>query len=316
MNLTAIILVSIFLSLLILFIIALIIGELSFKTSFSHKLMDEAYKEMFLNKENPYLKLIDFDFLNKEKHKQIKISTFDKTILNAYYYESLPSNHRYLIALHGYTSRYNAHSRLFKLLKEKYNFNLLLIDQRGHGESGGRYTTLGVKEQKDIVYWTKYIKKHDEKAEIILFGASFGAATALLGASLLSNDILGVIADSPYKDIEFQIKEMIKPKTKSYTSIALFLLNLCTIFLHHFTFKKTNIKEASKNIKVNTLILHSMDDNTVSFSQSKDIYDNLSNKIYKKRVTFKKGRHILSFIYENEKYVEEITDFIDKCLDI
>lgn len=51
--------------------------------------------------------------------------------------------------------------------------NVLLVDQRSHGESEGRLITFGVKERRDVVTWIDYVLEHfGDDTEIFLSGLS------------------------------------------------------------------------------------------------------------------------------------------------
>lgn len=61
----------------------------------------------------------------------------------------------------------------------KAGYNVLVIDNRAHGLSEGRYTCLGYKEYRDILQWCRLL--HDEKnvRSIVLHGICIGSSTAL-----------------------------------------------------------------------------------------------------------------------------------------
>ena len=77
------------------------------------------------------------------------------------------------------------------------NYNILLVDQRAHGESKGKYITFGINESRDCVEWAKYIAA-EEKGTYPVFveGMSMGATTVLMAAGRgLPDCVKGVIAD-------------------------------------------------------------------------------------------------------------------------
>ncbi len=62
-----------------------------------------------------------------------------------------------IILFHGYHSH---HLQDFAGIYEYYHsigLNLLLVRQRAHGESGGKYVTFGVKERLDALRWIESI---------------------------------------------------------------------------------------------------------------------------------------------------------------
>ncbi len=83
-------------------------------------------------------------------------------------------------------------------------YNILAIDLRAHGESGGRFCTGGYLEREDVVQVIDQLRarKPEESRQIVLFGASSGAAVAVAAAELLNDrpEIAGVVLDSPVPD--------------------------------------------------------------------------------------------------------------------
>lgn len=60
--------------------------------------------------------------------------------------------------------------------------NVLLVDERAHGKSGGRCLTLGIRERYDCRRWVDYVVGHaGPDAKIVLYGMSMGAAADLHG---------------------------------------------------------------------------------------------------------------------------------------
>ncbi|MEI0739643.1 alpha/beta fold hydrolase [Paenibacillus sp. JTLBN-2024] len=81
-------------------------------------------------------------------------------------------------------------------------FNVLLVDQRRHGKSEGKYTTYGYHEKHDVAAWVRYIKDaYGENCVVGLHGVSLGGGTVLEYLSLPEADAKFVIADCPYSDL-------------------------------------------------------------------------------------------------------------------
>ena len=80
-------------------------------------------------------------------------------------------------------------------------FNILAIDLRAHGESGGTYCTGAFFEREDITQVIDQLKaaRPGETSQLVLFGVSLGAAVAAAVAAR-RDDIAAVILESPYSD--------------------------------------------------------------------------------------------------------------------
>jgi pimeloyl-ACP methyl ester carboxylesterase len=79
--------------------------------------------------------------------------------------------------------------------------NVLAVDLRCHGESGGRYCSVGVYERDDLGQVVDQLRRDrpDETRQIVLFGVSLGAAV-VAATSVNRSDIAAVILECPYAD--------------------------------------------------------------------------------------------------------------------
>ena len=75
--------------------------------------------------------------------------------------------------------------------------NVLLVDERAHGKSGGSCLTLGIREWYDCRRWVDYVIGHaGPDAKIVLYGMSMGAATVLMAAGPeLPKNVAGIVAE-------------------------------------------------------------------------------------------------------------------------
>jgi uncharacterized protein len=79
----------------------------------------------------------------------------------------------------------------------RQGYNVLDIDLRDHGESGGNYITPGYREALDVMGGVAYIRSRGEQGPIVVLGFSYGAVAALHAAAQCP-DIAAAIADSPF----------------------------------------------------------------------------------------------------------------------
>jgi hypothetical protein len=86
-------------------------------------------------------------------------------------------------------------------------YNVLAMDLRGHGESGGGIVSPGLLEARDVLGALYYIRSRGDKEPVAALGVSYGAVASLIAAAE-SPEIAAVIADGAYptgKDVSEDI---------------------------------------------------------------------------------------------------------------
>ena len=190
--------------------------------------------------------------------------------------------------------------------------NLLLIDQRAHGESGGKTISFGIKERFDILDWIDYARERfGGEKKIILVGVSMGAGTVIMAAGeRLPDNVVGVIADCPFSapvDIIERVgadrgfpKFLIKPLV--FSGARLF---------GRFSLTESSPREAAARANVPILIIHGDADDFVPFSMSEEIQKANPSIMLEK---IEGAEHAVSYLKDTERYTSLITKFKDEIL--
>ena len=138
----------------------------------------------------------------------VALITNDNLIISGWYAPS--QNNIVIIALHG-----GNRNRLDILPQAKAlvnnGFGVLLVDMRGHGNSGGKtYTSCLAKE--DVTSAVRYIQEQEPEALIGAYGLSAGAHTSLCAAAVIE-EIQAVFADG----VTFgRIEDILFPRAQSF----------------------------------------------------------------------------------------------------
>lgn len=173
-------------------------------TSFEERNLKGTYLE-------PYEKRIreDFRFFRELQSERITICAMDGIELVGDYYNS---GHRKLaICMHGYNATpLNCFASIGKCLINA-GYDVLLTQERAHGESGGRRSTLGMLEQYDVVAWTNWADTVSAVDEVVLIGVSMGCASVAYASDKISSPkVRAMILDcgfsSPYDQITFDCR--------------------------------------------------------------------------------------------------------------
>ena len=235
----------------------------------------------------------------------------DGTLLSARYYHQ-KDGAPIAILCHGYRgSAFRDFCGGHKMCYEM-GHNILLIDQRAHGKSGGNTITFGIKERYDVLDWTKYIADRFPESQMVLYGISMGGATVLLASELdLPKQVKGIFADCPFSSprdiLKNTVKNMPFPKNLGYP----FLFSAARLF-GNFKLTKINCADSVKNAKIPILIIHGEEDDFVPCEMSRKIAENNPNVTLE---TFKNATHGVSFMEDTDRYIKIVNDFCNKVLE-
>jgi len=139
------------------------------------------------------------EWLDTQPHTCEEIRSFDGLTLRAKFYappEGIAP--RTIVMAHGYMSAPKLDFSCACAFFRDLGWNLLLIDQRAHGESEGTYITFGAKEQYDVRDWCLFLRERfGAQHRLVLDGISMGCTTVLLAGALpdLPDNVRGIIAD-------------------------------------------------------------------------------------------------------------------------
>ena len=202
-------------------------------------------------------------------------TSYDGLKLSARLYRTETDMGRYLICHHGYRSS----PEDFMCALEQFlslGYNVLLVDQRAHGDSEGKWITFGIKEKRDCIAWAYHLNSSfGEDIKIVLDGLSMGATTVLLASAEpdLPKNVVGIMADcgfsSPFEIIAHVAKtDMHIPKFP-----LVYLMIPAVKFWADFSLKGGSTIEAIKKTSLPVLLIHGEADDFVPCEMSRQAYN-------------------------------------------
>ena len=211
------------------------------------------------------------------------------------------------ICIHGYRSTAIRHYCGGARLAMEQGHNVLLVDQRAHGDSDGHTITFGIRERLDCLDWIRWAtERFGSNVPILLYGISMGGATVLMaaGESLPAN-VRGIIADSPYSS-PYEIIRKVCRDMKYPPTLAMPFIRAAARVFGGFSLAECTAAEAVKRAAVPIMIIHGEDDRFVPCGMSADIQ--AANPAIR-RHTFPEAGHGISYMKDTPRYHRLVKDF-------
>ncbi|WP_041470466.1 alpha/beta hydrolase [Geobacillus sp. GHH01] len=195
---------------------------------------------------------------------------------------------------------------LAKRLVDK-GYRIILFDFRASGESGGDMITIGVKEKDDLLGVIDYAKRH-YREPVALYGVSMGAATSILAAAE-DNDVRGVIADSPFSDLESYLRANMPVWTHLPNVPFTYLILAIVPALADLDLGVSSPIHAVDRVAPRPILfIHSKDDRSIPYEESVKLYKTHPDA-FQLWLT-DKADHVKSFSLYSDEYVERVLVFL------
>lgn len=249
--------------------------------------------------------------LERRQKNEVCIRSDDALTLHGYFLKGDDPS-RTIICVHGY---HGSPAHDFGLATEELLKcgNLLLIDQRSHGKSEGKYITFGVRECRDCKAWANWLcERMGKEHPVYLDGVSMGGTTVLMASGLdLPKNVKGVIADcsftSPYEIVSCVACRIFKREPRLLiASVDLY----CRVFAG-FSLSENSTTAAMNKNKLPVLFAHGTSDSLVPHTMTQAAYDACTSS--KNLILAKDAEHGLSYLTDTERYSAAIYKLFKEC---
>ena len=244
--------------------------------------------------------------------KDVWIQSKDGLRLHAYYYPSSSTAKRIILCAHGF------HGSPFMDFGMQLPWlhrmgNLLMIDERTHGQSEGKYITFGAFEKYDIQKWCEYL--HDNNPDhlpIYLYGTSMGSGTVMMTSALeLPSEVKGIIADCGYTSLKDTIKdEAVRMMHFPAYPTMWFLDRMCQKRAG-FRIADADAEAALRKTDIPVLFVHGTADQMVLPENSKKNYAACASQ--KELLMVEGAQHVCSYGIEKQTYESHAEAFFARC---
>ncbi|MCH1963939.1 alpha/beta hydrolase [Clostridium perfringens] len=263
--------------------------------------------------------LFDEALYNSASKEDITLKSFDGLNLTSTLIMNENPTKKFIILVHGVSICYVGSLKYFDIFY-KNGFNVLIVNQRRHGKSEGKYSTYGFYEKYDVNMWIEYLKSRFGNDIILgLHGESMGAGT-VMETIPINNSIKFVIEDCGYSNfhelIGFQITHAYKNKlVRKILRPSLIFANFFMKTKAKFSMKKIVPIDIVASTSLPMMFIHGKEDYFVPWYMSVDLYK-AKTKGYKELYLVEGAKHAEALEVNKILYEKKIMTFIEKALSL
>lgn len=218
-----------------------------------------------------------------------------------------------VVMAHGYRSTMLVDCHLGFELFHRLGWNILVPEQRTHGQSQGRFITFGVKESRDMMGWLQYHNRQLSDGPVLLFGISMGASTMLyLADKVLPDNVKGIIADCGFTSPAAILSSVYRNVIHLPSVPTLWAAGIFTKLMAGFSLWEQDTRKILPNSRLPILLIHGTDDGFVPCEMTVQAYRACREP--KELLLVDGAEHGLSFLKDGYRYTAAIMDFIKKYI--
>ena len=189
-------------------------------------------------------------------------------------------------------------------------YNVLMIDFRAHGNSGGNIATIGMRETEELKLAYDYIKGKGEK-KIFLWGCSMGAVVVIKTVSQYALQPSGVILEMPFASLQTHLQARARAlgfqgfPEKPFGFFVSWWMGVERGF-NGLRYKTTNY---TKDLKCPVLYQWGTQDNYVLRKETDKVYGAIASA-NKKLVIYENAGHESLLAFDPKKWRNEVESFL------
>ncbi|MDP4263471.1 MAG: alpha/beta hydrolase [Bacteroidota bacterium] len=241
-------------------------------------------------------------------YSPVVLKTHDDISINAWYSraDTLPKGTVILFhGLMGHKGLVMDEAVAFRNL----GYNVMMVDVRDHGNSGGNTTTIGYRESEEVSLAYNYVQQAGEK-NIFLWGASMGAVEIIKAVSDYGVHPSGIIVEMPFLSLQSHLEgraRILGFPQQPFAFLTTFWIGIERGF-NGFGFKITSY---AKNIECPVLEQYGEKDELVLKKETDAIYQAIASR-NKKLVIYEGAMHESFLKRDPARWKKEVESFLQQ----
>ena len=216
------------------------------------------------------------------------------------------------ILLHGYAGA-KISAIAWAPLWHGLGWNVLAIDQRAHGDSGGAFCTGGYFERDDLDQIIDQLRAAEpvKARQIALFGVSLGTGAAV-GVAARRDDIEAVVLDSPFADYRNAIRSHMRrrhmPLAFLHGAMVAFAGRLCGA-----RWADARLVDQLRRVHCPVLLIRGADDDFVTPADLAALEAALHGRagtLLSRQIVVGGAHHTLAFMADPPRYRDALSHFL------
>lgn len=272
-----------------------------------------------------YLRRKSLSWMNSQEKEDLEIRSQDGLLLKGEYIHNGDAVRgedepvKLVVFSHGYMGTGLKDLSIFADFYRKQGFDVMLIDQRSHGDSEGDFITFGAKEKDDMTRWIRLaIDKAGANCQIILHGWSMGAAVVYLAAAQgLPPQVKGLVYDCGYSVAEAEFLHTAKqifPLPKALLWYVLQMMKPWCKLVFGFDMKDASPLFVAKDMKLPVFFVHGGVDSCVPLWMGRRLYETTDRTAYRDMLIVSEADHTFSYIRDKNGYEAGLKKLLKNCI--
>ena len=242
-----------------------------------------------------------------EPYRELSFPSGDGIALAAWWIPG--SEHRTVVVIHGFRGNSENSIWLTSFIHQA-GYNLLLLDLRGHGRSGGDQTTFGVRETMDVRAAVAAARSLDP-GPVALLGYSLGGSVALTEAGT-DPSVAAVIDESGFA----RLSEVVSAGFQHFALLPYAIFGPLTVAIAErdigISTGRVRPIDFAAQLRKPVLVIAGSSDTTVPLAQSRELYAALPGP---KRLLVAPGAgHLQAWLRDRAEYERITLQFLAEAM--
>mgnify|MGYP002679993275 FL=1 len=234
---------------------------------------------------------------------------------HALYARSTKAHGATAVLVHGYTDNATSMLMIARIYNRYMNYNILLPDLHGHGQSYGKDIQMGWKDRLDVMHWIDIapgiFRTPADSMRLVVHGISMGAATTMcVSGEQTPKYVKCFVEDCGYTSVWDEFAHELKGRFSLPEFPLLYTASWVVQMKYGWSFSEASpLKQVAKCNKP-MLFIHGDNDTYVPTTMVYPLYEAKSQP---KQLWIAPGsKHALSYRDHKSEYIRKVTEFVSK----